>query len=562
MDSKKIKLGLLSFVMIIVILAAGFLLFKDKNKPVQETVVTKIDRFELLTNRNHNLPFDVTCTVTEDTITAVLPSGLDLSGVVADFTFTGEKVLVNGTEVISGTTALDFSKPIELTLQGKDENSKTIKADIHSIDTGLPTVSIVTEDPDDEINKKDYSEAEFFIGGGNADSCYYAMGEKESLEVSCGIKGRGNSTWGHPKKSYTLKLEDKTPLLDMAESKDWALVANYEDYSLLRNYIAAYLGEVAEQEYVMKVRPVDTFLNGEYIGTYTLTEKIEIDENRLNITEFDENKSIDQVGYLLEFDAHVMEEIAPNGKVRGRDPGNWKQYGWMKTDHLYYNPETDETFFPIDIGGKWCTIKKPSTKNLTAEHGEYIYRMVTEAVQSLKEYNYDEVSKRIDIESFVKWYIVEEYMNNADSSMHSSVYMYLDVNGKLTLGPMWDFDRSAGNCDYWNYPKESVYDLMESGAGWFRYLFQMLEPRKLLEEEWTKFNDGISDLDTKIDEWANMIADSANHNFRTWNILGTKVASNPIEIVSAKTFEEQVAFLKEWLGKRKVAMDNFIQTLY
>ncbi|MDF2542346.1 MAG: hypothetical protein K0S47_2064 [Herbinix sp.] len=520
-----------------------------------------IGRFLLTTEKNARLPYNVACSVGEDTISSLLPAGIDLSAVIPDFTYYGDKIMANGEEVISGITALDLRTPLELTLYGKDGSTKVITLTVESINTGLPSVSIVTADYQDITSKNDYASASFYMGGGNTKTCYYAMDDTDVLTITGGMKGRGNSSWKHPKKSYTIKLDDKAALLDMPASKDWALVANYEDYSLLRNYTAAYLGGLAGQKYIMKNRPVDAFLNGEYIGTYNLSEKIEIDENRVNITEFDANKEVSEVGYLMEFDAHVMEEFLPDGTVLPRDPNKWQQYGWKKTGGLFYNPETDETFFPIDIGGKWLTIKKPSTKNLTLEHGNYIYQKVTEAVFYLKSNNYENVSKRIDVESFVKWYLVEEYMNNGDSSMHSSVYMYLDADGKLALGPMWDFDRSSGNCDYWNYPRESVDDLYNSGAGWFKYLFHFKEARDILKVEWCKFVSQLDGLDNEIDQWADMISVSAKYNFEKWNILGTKVASNPDKIVELKTYEEQVDFLKNWLVNRKSGMDVFINSL-
>ena len=56
------------------------------------------------------------------------------------------------------------------------------------------------------------------------------------------IRGRGNSTWGMPKKPYRLKLTDKQSLLGMPSSRDWVLLANYSDKTLLRNALALDLG--------------------------------------------------------------------------------------------------------------------------------------------------------------------------------------------------------------------------------------------------------------------------------------------------------------------------------
>ena len=52
------------------------------------------------------------------------------------------------------------------------------------------------------------------------------------------IKARGHSTFNKPKKPYVFKLENKVSLLGMASGKEWILLANFMDHSLLRNSLA------------------------------------------------------------------------------------------------------------------------------------------------------------------------------------------------------------------------------------------------------------------------------------------------------------------------------------
>ena len=59
--------------------------------------------------------------------------------------------------------------------------------------------------------------------------------ETDDLRGSMRIRGRGNSTWGMPKKPVKLKFDTKSEVLGMPAEKDWALLANYADKSLLRN---------------------------------------------------------------------------------------------------------------------------------------------------------------------------------------------------------------------------------------------------------------------------------------------------------------------------------------
>lgn len=87
------------------------------------------------------------------------------------------------------------------------------------------------------------------------------------------IKGRGNSTWGFAKKPYNIKLENSSDLLGMGKGKGWCLLANYADRSLLRNRIVYNLAEETGIPFTMDSRNIDLYINGDYMGSYLITEK-------------------------------------------------------------------------------------------------------------------------------------------------------------------------------------------------------------------------------------------------------------------------------------------------
>jgi hypothetical protein len=66
-------------------------------------------------------------TIAEDSRTIALdvPSGTDLSALVAVFAATGARVTVAGAEQVSGTTTNDFSRPVEYVVEGPDGSSMT-----------------------------------------------------------------------------------------------------------------------------------------------------------------------------------------------------------------------------------------------------------------------------------------------------------------------------------------------------------------------------------------------------------------------------------------------------
>ena len=106
------------------------------------------------------------------------------------------------------------------------------------------------------------------------------------------IKGRGNSTWLCVKKPYQIKLDSKTDLLQTGDksnkAKTWVLLANYNDQSLIRNTIALDLGYEMGMEHSMENRAVDLYYDGEYRGSYLLTEKVQINKGRVDITDLEE----------------------------------------------------------------------------------------------------------------------------------------------------------------------------------------------------------------------------------------------------------------------------------
>ncbi len=510
--------------------------------------------FALMTDQNDALPFNRVFAYADGRLTAVLPAGTDISAVVPTFDCGDATLEWEGAPLVSDVTVMDLREPQTLTLVVADGTRTELTVTLETLYTGLPSFSMTVENYETVVEKDLPLNARFTLSGGNPAVCEYAP--SQTVTVAGTVKGRGNTSWMQPKKGYTVKLEKKTALLDMAESKNWALIANYEDKTLMRNVIAEYLAEEAGVDYIMNVRPVDLWYNGEYWGTYNLTEKVEIEPARVDITDYEEGMKAEETGYLLEFDGHVNE--VPNSQKR-----QW-QYPLGRDYPVYYDPVTDELFFqlPQDFTGKWVTIKKPSTKYTLNDPTlvKYIYDKVLDAAAALQSGDYNRVSSVLDVEAFTKWYLIEEYMNNAGSSMHSSVYMTLDVGGKFALGPVWDFDRSSGNCNYWN--TEGAPDsLYNAGSAWFRYLYAMPQAREVLKREWAALKPSLESIEQVIEDTADMLYTSQQFNFRRWDILNRAVESNPTEVGNAQTYEAQVKLFKNYLLRRTAALDAFYKSL-
>ena len=103
------------------------------------------------------------------------------------------------------------------------------------------------------------------------------------FESEMKIKGRGNSTWGLPKKPYKIKFDSKKSLMGFPADKEWVLLANYTDKTQLRNELAFFMGRISSFEYTPRTAFVEVIINGVYNGTYQLTEQLKISKNGLEI---------------------------------------------------------------------------------------------------------------------------------------------------------------------------------------------------------------------------------------------------------------------------------------
>ncbi|MCL2487227.1 MAG: CotH kinase family protein [Oscillospiraceae bacterium] len=538
-------------------------------------------KFLIRQEENPQFPYNVSCYVCPELkeVSALLPAGVDLTAVVPVFTLPAGASVVDaaGEPVASGVTALDLSGLLNLKIITNGiEVPVTIR--VETLKTGLPTVSVVTDDMEAITSRTEYVPVSFYAGGGDSELCDYA--QIQPVMVDAEARGRGNTSWGFPKKQFKIKLASKEAMLGMPRAKDWALINNYEDKSLIRNQLGQYLAELVDMEFVMQQRQVDFFYNGRYMGTYLLSEHKEVDENRINIPDYYPGAVPGEIGYLVEFDGHCPERVSidtwsPNYARRwaecerplgGRNIG-YRDYDQMSSDNPeyndrwlpYYHAESDRLFFQIPIGGKWVSIKNPKyLRDLTddPDHIRYIHEKVFEAIMALYSGDYSRIDELMDVRSFVKWYIVQEFMNNTDSSFHGSCFMYLEPDGKFKLGPVWDFDRSSGNCDYWN-PGEYPGSLYNAQSAWFFLLFDHPEARAILREEWAAFYSKTADLSEWIYDKYELVNDSQYYNYRIWPTLSTQIGANPPAVVAARTYSAQVRLLQSWVSARRPRMNNF-----
>mgnify|MGYP003418604051 FL=1 len=124
-------------------------------------------------------------------------------------------------------------------------------------------------------------------------------GEETVLSAAGRMKGRGNATWGYEKKPYKIKFDEKQGVLGFAANKDWVLLAEYCDKSLMRTPYMCELAQTVGLPYPIHYRHVQLYLNDEYVGMYILTDQVEKKKNRVDI---------EDDGFLFENDNYFWEE--------------------------------------------------------------------------------------------------------------------------------------------------------------------------------------------------------------------------------------------------------------
>lgn len=371
----------------------------------------------------------------------------------------------------------------------KGERTETSK--IFSVaHTGLPVVRITTDGS--EINKKDWLGANINIDGNS---------------LSGSIKGRGNSSWRFPKKSFSLKLSEKFSVLKMHSHKRWVLISNIRDNSLLRNYFAAYLGNevFTENCWNPSFKFVDLVMNGEYWGNYIIGEQIKIDKNRVNIKDIsDEDAGAGNGGFIVEVNF-------------------WR----------------DEEFNFTTTRGVPFSLKDPD--KVTSDIQEYVKTTIQDAEKILFSDVFADPNNGyatvFDVDSVVDWYLVNEITSNLDAAFKSSVYMYYDnTDGKIHMGPNWDFDRSCGL----NQIKIDALHVRDSI--WMQRFFQDENFENKVKERYKEVRDKLYTAVREIQSVAETISVSASLDYSRWEIK--------------KDYQTQVDVLVSWLNERLVFLDE------
>ncbi len=386
------------------------------------------------------------------------------------------------------------------------------------------------------------------------------------------IKGRGNTTWGAPKKPYKIKLNAKTDLFGMGKNKHWVLLANYYDPSSLRNKLALDMSGAMGLNYQQSVW-VNVILDGACQGVYQLCEHVRVGSTRTDIFDW-EGAAEDAAGEIAKKNGLSKEE---KSKLEDQMVEN---LSWVTSDVVtlggktytvseYYTVPSADGGYIYEVDSHYDEISKFKTTqglpvNINAP--EYLktnsemFTAAQEYFQALEDAVYADdfctvyqgktvrYTDLIDLDSFVIGWLVNDIFSNIDYGRKSTFY-YRDVGGKLFYGPVWDMDCSVdaplASAQYYVFRT-----IKDAGR---RFMFEMTRDPVFVERArtlyWEVRYGYLEDMLREgglIDSCSAYLKEALKNNDRLWN--------------NAFTADEDTLETKNWLKLRTIWLDKQFAT--
>ncbi len=355
--------------------------------------------------------------------------------------------------------------------------------------------------------------------------------EEYGRQLGGTVRCRGNGSLSvaenYGKFPYKIKFDNKENPFGLGEypNKDWVLIPNRGDRTMLRNFAAKRLGEMLSGITCSpKFLAVHLYVNGEYEGVYELTEQIEAAKGRVPV---DDGLDGTENGFLIELDRYARE------------------------------PEEGDVTF--GVGKNLYTVKSEVKNEAQLEYIEEYVAKVEEAVYSGDETAFLELA---DIDSVVDMYLLQEFAKNIDAGF-SSFYMYKNKGEKLYFSPPWDFDLAFGNDRRLDDGSPKGLYIAEGREGfsqnhlWYIELCKNDWFIKRVKARWQEISDReIPGLISEVEKKAAELAADMEANFRRWPEFSVQLHQEPDHTLKFTTYKEHTDYLVGWMKDRKEFLDS------
>lgn len=375
------------------------------------------------------------------------------------------------------------------------------------------------------------------------------------------IKTRGNQTYRDEKQSYNIQLAQAADLMGTGLYDEWALIANVCDLSNLRNAIVYDLAASVDLAYTSSFVFVDVYANGVYEGLYLMVEPVNngrIDIQNLNeTTKAVNNQKLDTYPQVTT----ETETWSAKGYATDRNPIDITGGYLMELEIPERYNDANAGF--VTSHQQRITFKLP--QNPSIEQAEYCAELVQEfedamyAPDGINPTTGKSIEEYIDLDSWVKKYLLEEIVQNMDAGLTSNFfYKNSDsIDGLLYAGPAWDYDWSLGNGEYQVRSANGLYAAHEARgnywAPWFAKLYKQPEFYNAVVQAYQEtFVPQLQEmLDWKIDAYVEQIRASY-----AMNELRMKNEAKRAESVQSETIDESAAYIKSFLAERMQFLDS------
>ena len=405
------------------------------------------------------------------------------------------------------------------------QNGETLELKlVQPLPKTIPVIRISTDGGKAVTSKEEYVNGDITV----EDPCKM-YSEDTTFTARMKIRGRGNSTWNRPKKPYKIKLEEKAQILGIPKDKEWCILADYYDRSLIRNQVAFELSRICGFSWTPATAKVEVWLNGDYIGVYTFCEHKKVSKNRVNIADTDFYLTIDE----------VQDQTT-----------------------------TFKTSMKMPVG-----FEEPEIPD--ASQYKYVVNYLNSFEAALQGPDFKDPDKGyaawIDIPSFVNYYILEELVKNIDGNVRRSTFLTKEEGKKLEMYHVWDFDLAIGNCNYFNkefpgstddYTGFYIRDYNQyytKNTGWYYRLFQDPAFVAAVKKRWNELKPRFETIPSYIEDQVDLIGDDAvGRNFKRWPVLQEQFTCPQRSLY---TYRDHVAYMKNFYINRLDWLDRELNKL-